>query len=80
MVESFTKEEVVVTLEHDVCKLDLTASIFSVLSNVESKLIENRFNDGKCNPLGNLWVGSMHLNQKKEQGSLYKIDKAGNVK
>ena len=33
-----------------------------------------RFNDGKCDPLGRLWVGSMHLKGKKGAASLYMMD------
>ncbi len=43
------------------------------LSNVEANVPENRFNDGKCDPNGNLWVGSMHLAEKEPLAKLYKI-------
>jgi sugar lactone lactonase YvrE len=33
-----------------------------------------RFNDGKCDPLGRLWVGSMHLDGKKGAATLYMMD------
>jgi sugar lactone lactonase YvrE len=33
-----------------------------------------RFNDGKCDPLGRLWVGSMHLKGKKGTATLYMMD------
>jgi len=33
-----------------------------------------RFNDGKCDPLGRLWVGSMHLRGKKGAATLYMMD------
>lgn len=33
-----------------------------------------RFNDGKCDPLGRLWVGSMHMEGKKGAASLYMLD------
>jgi sugar lactone lactonase YvrE len=32
-----------------------------------------RFNDGKCDSLGRLWVGTMDRDEKKPIGSLYKI-------
>ena len=40
---------------------------------------ENRFNDGKCDPNGSLWVGSMSLNTKDPSGALYRVDPDGTV-
>ena len=43
---------------------------------IESKLKLNRINDGKTDPAGNLWFGTMdNLERKIEKGSLYKLDK-----
>ncbi|MBT8288153.1 MAG: SMP-30/gluconolactonase/LRE family protein [Bacteroidia bacterium] len=47
------------------------------LSYVESDTKENRFNDGKCDPLGNLWVGSMHMPETSPNGNLYKVEANG---
>ncbi len=33
-----------------------------------------RANDGKCDPNGNFWVGTMHLNLEQGAGTLYRID------
>jgi sugar lactone lactonase YvrE len=45
------------------------------------KLNENqRLNDGKCDPSGRLWVGSMNLDQKPKQAHLFRMDKEGTVK
>lgn len=43
---------------------------------IEKKLKFNRINDGKTDPDGNLWFGTMdNLERKIEKGSLYKLDK-----
>ena len=53
---------------------------------IKSILIEqgiklNRINDGKTDPKGNLWFGTMdNLERKIEKGSLYKLDKNLNLK
>ena len=40
--------------------------------NIESKIKLNRINDGKTDPKGNLWFGTMdNLERKIENGSLY---------
>ena len=38
-----------------------------------------RFNDGKCDPAGRFWVGSMHMQQKTGEASLYTFDAHGNT-
>ena len=43
---------------------------------IEKNLKFNRINDGKTDPAGNLWFGTMdNLERKIERGSLYKLDK-----
>ncbi len=43
---------------------------------IEQNLNLNRINDGKTDPAGNLWFGTMdNLERKIEKGSLYKLDK-----
>jgi sugar lactone lactonase YvrE len=47
----------------------------TLVANPESHLPGNRFNDGKCDPAGRLWVGSMALSEETGAGSLYAVDK-----
>jgi len=48
---------------------------------IEPKIKLNRINDGKTDPKGNLWFGTMdNLERKIEKGSLYKLDKNLNLK
>ena len=48
--------------------------------NIESNIKLNRINDGKTDPNGNLWFGTMdNLERKIEKGSLYKLDKKLNL-
>ena len=43
---------------------------------IEPNIRLNRINDGKTDPAGNLWFGTMdNLERKIEKGSLYKLDK-----
>lgn len=76
-VVPYTQNEVVVALEDGIYKLNINTGAVSLLSDVEAQMTENRFNDGKCDPLGNLWVGSMHLKQSKPHASLYKVNDQG---
>jgi len=46
-----------------------------MLHHPEAHLPENRFNDGKCDPAGRFWVGTMAVSERKEAGSVYMIEK-----
>jgi len=72
-----TDSTAVVALDDGVYILNLNDGAVSVLSEIEKEADWNRFNDGKCDPLGNLWIGSMHLEEKEALGSVYKIDALG---
>ncbi len=48
--------------------------------NIEPNIKLNRINDGKTDPAGNLWFGTMdNLERNIEKGSLYKLDKNLNL-
>ena len=38
-----------------------------------------RFNDGKCDPSGRFWVGTMHNPQNKDDGSVYMFETDGTI-
>ncbi|WP_046745031.1 SMP-30/gluconolactonase/LRE family protein [Kordia zhangzhouensis] len=77
VVPSEIENEAVVALEDGIYMVNIVTENISLLSDIEATHTENRFNDGKCDPNGNLWVGSMHLPQSKPEGSLYKINSDG---
>ncbi len=47
--------------------------------SLKFKIPNVRFNDGKADPNGNLWVGTMEMNVLPNKGSLYLIDSEKNV-
>ncbi len=47
----------------------------SMISNPEPDLPGNRFNDGKCDPDGRFWAGTMSHTDEPEKGSFYLLDK-----
>jgi len=67
----------VVALDDGVYIMNTNTGKITVLSEVEKEMTVNRFNDGKCDPNGNLWVGSMHLEESEALGSVYKITSTG---
>lgn len=74
------KEEAVIALEDGIYMINTSNGEITLLSDVESDMMFNRFNDGKCDPNGNLWIGSMHLDQSAPKASLYKVDEKGLAK
>ena len=49
-------------------------------SDPESGLPNNRFNDGKCDPAGRFWAGTLSLDRTPEVCSLYRMDKDFSVR
>jgi len=67
--------------DHLILALDLKIARFHPesekmewLASIESELTHNRCNDGKCDAMGRLWVGTMHLQFKEGAGSFYSLD------
>ncbi len=72
-----SENEAIIALEDGIYKINTVSGVISLLSDIEANMPENRFNDGKCDPNGNLWVGSMHLEQTEANANLYKIESDG---
>lgn len=54
--------------------LDKKTSEITYHSNPESHLPKNRPNDGKCDPAGRFWMGTMSFSEDFEAGSVYVFD------
>lgn len=61
--------------EKGIFALDTQTGESQFLVDPESELPDNRFNDGKCDPAGRLWVGSMPLKNRLPVASLYCVEK-----
>ena len=44
------------------------------IADPESDMPNNRFNDGKCDPAGRFWAGTLNMKGEKNKGSLYCLD------
>ena len=67
-------------LENGIFHLDLETEKMNLICNPLEELDTIRFNDGKCDPAGRLWVGSMSLKFKKGAASLYRIEPNGSFR
>lgn len=45
-----------------------------IIIHPELSLSKNRFNDGKCDPAGRFWIGTMAIDESSAAGSLYTLD------
>ena len=69
-----SKGYLLLALQGEIAELDPATGKIKFRLNLESELPENRCNDGKCDPEGRFWVGTMHVDCKPRTGSLYCID------
>lgn len=68
-----------VALQNGIHKIDLETGRLSFMVNPlpDSNM---RFNDGKCDPAGRFWVGSLALDSRRRGASLYRMDVDGSVR
>ncbi|MFD2207552.1 SMP-30/gluconolactonase/LRE family protein [Kiloniella antarctica] len=50
----------IIATKNGIVLYDLQTGIEEQISSVEDELIENRMNDGKCDPVGRFWCGTIH--------------------
>jgi len=65
---------VVVALENGFYYLDPETGTKNLIVDPEEGIEGNRFNDGKCDPAGRLWAGTMSTEGKSGAGSLYRLN------
>lgn len=65
---------VIVALKDGIYRKYFSPDSLEFIARPESLKEEERFNDGKCDPEGRLWVGSMRIKGKLGDSFLYKYD------
>jgi sugar lactone lactonase YvrE len=73
------KDTVILALQNGLYRLNLVTEAMDFIADPESDLNDNRFNDGKCDPAGRFWAGTMSLKGEQETGSLYFLDTDGKL-
>ena len=66
-----------VALEKGFYGFDPTDGELNLILDPEPDHPGNRFNDGKCDPTGRYWAGTMEKAEEKATGSLYCLDQQG---
>lgn len=53
--------------------------VFEPLALLDHDPTDLRLNDGKCDPAGRFWAGSMAIDERPDVGTLYRLDPDGTV-
>lgn len=70
--------ELIAALQSGIYKVDELTNKFELITEVEPNKPNNRPNDGKSDPEGRLWIGTMDLDLSEGASSLYRMDQAHN--
>jgi sugar lactone lactonase YvrE len=77
-VVPYQQNSVIVALEDGIYELDLETEKLTFICQPENPLIKtNKYNDGKCDSKGRLWVGTMDINTEQGRGGFYCVNGNG---
>ncbi len=65
----------IAALQNGFAFIDRASGETKMIEDPEAHLPGNRFNDGKCDPAGRFWAGTMALTEEAGAGSVYTIEK-----
>jgi sugar lactone lactonase YvrE len=66
--------EALIALTDGIYTINVHTGETSLFLDMKADLVGCRLNDGKCDPAGRLWIGSMHWEQKKGHAKLFSIN------
>lgn len=75
-----TDSTVVIALQNEIVRVNLNDSSTVSIAPIPDDNGKIRCNDGKCDPSGRLWVGTMGFSAPKGLGTLYRVLPDGTVK
>lgn len=70
-----TAGRLIVALPDGPAVFDPSNGKLTPLCSIEADIATNRFNDGKCDPRGRLWLGTMNYDARPNAGALYCVEK-----
>jgi sugar lactone lactonase YvrE len=73
------RNDLVLAVRDGFARLDPRTGAVSKIADAEADRPNQRMNDGKCDPAGRFWAGTMALDETSGAGSLYRLDRDGTV-
>lgn len=73
------KKDMLIALQGEIAILDTENGTINKLVKIEEDIVTNRCNDGKCDPQGRFWIGTMDFDEVPQKGSLYCLAKDKNL-
>src|SRR5262245_47344755 len=61
-------------MHHGFAAFDPETGTLTPIYDPEAHLPDSRFNDGKCDPAGRFWAGTMAFDHKEPVGNLYRME------
>ncbi len=61
-------------IHHGFAAYDLESRTLERIADPEADIPDNRFNEGKCDPAGRFWAGTMAIDPVPGAGGLYRMD------
>lgn len=74
-----SKTSMVVALQNEIIRLNVENGTRHPVASIDDKYGKNRCNDGKCDPSGRLWVGTMGFDGQTGAASLFRVTPDGRV-
>jgi len=70
-----TNGNFIAALQNGFAFINKISGEIKMIADPESHLPNNRFNEGKCDPGGRFWAGTMSLSEEPNAGSVYVVEK-----
>jgi len=64
----------IAALQNGFAFIDRESGEIKMIADPENHLPNNRFNDGKCDPAGRFWAGTMSLSEEVGVGNVYMVE------
>jgi sugar lactone lactonase YvrE len=72
-------DDLMLAVQDGFARLDTRTGAVRKVSSLDEARPDLRFNDGKCDPAGRLWAGTMALDERHGAGALYRLDADGRI-
>jgi len=67
-------DDLVLAVQDGFARLDTRTGTVRTVAQLDGAQPDLRFNDGKCDPSGRMWAGTMALDERHGAGALYRLD------